>query len=326
MIRVSELVFEYPGVRALDRVSFGISAGTVTALVGPNGAGKTTLLRCIAALETPFSGRIEVDGLEVEEHPRDVHERLGYLSDFYGLYDDLTVRQCLDHHAAVRGISRERRDVATGRLADRLDIARLLDHRAGSLSRGERQRLAIAQAIVHEPEVLLLDEPASGLDPEARWSLSGLLTEFRDDGITMVVSSHIVAELEDYSTHVLVLRAGGVVAHRPLRETAADRTCIQIELAESHDRIAELLTEHGAIHEVAVQGDSAMIVIDDKPFVRHEVLRYLNSERRSGHRLFRRSLAHAGCIYVGRQRCGRDRTVGVNDRVRQPGISPKPVA
>src|SRR5258708_7130885 len=101
IIAAENLVYDYPGTRALDRVSFAVERGTITALVGPNGAGKTTLLRCLAVLDRPAAGRIWLDGTDVGERPREVHRKLGYLSDFYGLYDDLTVRQCLTYHAAI---------------------------------------------------------------------------------------------------------------------------------------------------------------------------------------------------------------------------------
>src|SRR6185369_9813264 len=165
---VDGLCFDYPGVRALDGVGFELERGTVTALVGPNGAGKTTLLRCLAALETPLAGRIEVAGVDVLESPREAHRRLGYLSDFFGVYDALTVEQCLVHAAAAQGVEQAAVAAAVRRTAERLGLDDRLRTVAGTLSRGLRQRLAIGQALVHAPALLLLDEPAAGLDPEAR--------------------------------------------------------------------------------------------------------------------------------------------------------------
>ena len=216
VIEVDGLVFEYTGTRALDNVGFRIMEGSITALVGPNGAGKTTLLRCISALEIPMSGRISLTGIDVAEHPRECHRRIGHLSDFFGLYDDLTVRQCLTHAARIHGIGAGAAPAAVDEAAAATTIADKLDARPKNLSRGQRQRVAIAQAIIHKPAVLLLDEPASGLDPEARHALSRLFLRLRDGGMTLVVSSHILAELEDYSTHMLVLRGGRIVEHRSI--------------------------------------------------------------------------------------------------------------
>ena len=211
IIRTDGLLYEYPGVRALDDVSIAIPAGSITALVGPNGAGKTTLMRCIAGLDQPLAGAIEVDGVDVLENPREAHRHIGYLSDFFGLYDALTVRQCLTFVAAAQGLAAH--DIA-GRVAwtaEQLGLTDRLDQRAGDLSRGLRQRVAIAQAIIHTPRVLMLDEPASGLDPEARHALSQLLVGLRSRGMTLLVSSHILAELSEYSTHMLILREGRIV-------------------------------------------------------------------------------------------------------------------
>lgn len=213
MIEVENIIYEYPGKRALKDVSFTIKEGSVTALVGPNGAGKTTLMRCIAALENPFSGKIKVDGIDALEHPRTIHKKIGYLSDFFGIYEDLTVRQCLYFMASIQQISASEIEGNIYKAAKNLDLLEYLNVEAGTLSRGLRQRLGIAQAIIHDPKVLLLDEPASGLDPEARVLLSTLFKALQKQGMTLLVSSHILSELEDYCTEMLLLREGCIINH-----------------------------------------------------------------------------------------------------------------
>ena len=251
VIAVEDLVFDYATVRALHGVSFEVERGSVTALVGPNGAGKTTLLRCMAALDTPFSGRVLVEGEDAHEEPRAIHRRLGYLSDFFGLYDDLTVRQCLRHAVAMHGVEGDAEAAAVSRVAEQLDLVDLIERRAGELSRGQRQRLAIAQAIVHEPSIVLLDEPASGLDPLARQSLSDLLLGLCDEGMTLIVSSHILAELEDYSSHVLVMDQGRLLEHRQIVDSGGTRqTLFALELAEPSDGLVVRLTGMDGIAEV----------------------------------------------------------------------------
>jgi len=220
-ISVSNLLFEYPGHRALDQVSLDIESGSVTALVGPNGAGKTTLMRCIAGLEEPITGAIQVAGVDVRESPRESHRKMGYLSDFYGLYDALTVSQNLAYAAAAQGIAADQVPAVVRDTAERLNLVEKLEERAGSLSRGQRQRVAIGQAIVHRPSVLLLDEPASGLDPEARHGLAGLFRHLQGEGMTLLVSSHILAELDEYSTHMLVIGNGRVIEHRAIASSQA---------------------------------------------------------------------------------------------------------
>jgi len=217
MIDVSDVAYDYATTRALKGVSFSVETGAVLALVGPNGAGKTTLLRCIAALDAPTEGRITVAGLDSQDDPRGVHAALGYLPDFFGLYEDLSVRRCLIYAARSRGVPQGEAARAAEEAAARVQLSDRLEARAGELSRGLRQRLAIGQTIVHKPRALLLDEPAAGLDPEARRSLSDLILRLAAEGMTIIVSSHILAELEDYATRMLMIRdglvaGGGVVA------------------------------------------------------------------------------------------------------------------
>ncbi len=222
LIHVDGLTQDYPGHRALDRVGFSVPAGSITALVGPNGAGKTTLMRCLAALDPPFAGRIRVDGLDVSDSPRAVHRITGFLQDIFGLYDGLSVRQGLWHAAAARAVPTREIPGRIAWAAEAVGLADRLTQKAGTLSRGLRQRLAIAQAMVHQPRVLLLDEPASGLDPESRADLAALFRRLRHDlGVTLVVSSHILAELEDYSTHLLILREGRVIRHQPIDSSSS---------------------------------------------------------------------------------------------------------
>ena len=220
MIQVEGLVFDYPGHRALHGISLHITPGTVTALVGPNGAGKSTLLRCIAGLDAPLAGSISVAGIDVLEHPRRVHQKLGYLSDFFGLYQQLTVQQCLTYAAASQGLPEAQARQRAHTVAQQLGLQDKLTTLASNLSRGQRQRVAIGQAIVHAPKVLLLDEPASGLDPEARALLTDVFKSLQAEGMSLVVSSHILAELDQYSTHMLALNQGRVLEHRALGHSA----------------------------------------------------------------------------------------------------------
>jgi len=274
VIRVEDVVFDYPTQRALFGVSFDVEAGSVTALVGPNGAGKTTLMRCIAALETPFAGRILIDRRDVHDDPRESHRALGYLSDFFGLYDDLSVRQCLRHAAAMHGMRAGEERAAVERAVELLDLGELIGKKAGEMSRGQRQRLGIAQAIVHEPRIVLLDEPASGLDPLARQALSALLLRLSETGMTLMVSSHILAELEDYSSHVLVLDRGRLVDHRALTgETSHAR--YRVDVAEGAGALAAALAKQAAVIDVIGDGAGATFKAPRDLAFRRDLLRDL---------------------------------------------------
>ena len=272
MLSVRHLVFDYPGHRALDDVSFRVEPKTITALVGPNGAGKSTLLRCLAALDRPFAGVVELDGFDIHERPRLAHRRMGFLPDFYGLYDELTVRQCLTYRAAAVGLPRGQWRERVRLAAERMEIMDRLGDKAGSLSRGLRQRLAIAQAIIHEPALLLLDEPASGLDPEARMGLSAVLRQLRDKGMTIIVSSHILAELEDYSTHMLVIRDGKILHHRALDPLSKQRVRIRVEVANGEHKLVEVLSHEGGVTEITLMGT---VCTFEYPVSRHTLLKHL---------------------------------------------------
>jgi ABC-2 type transport system ATP-binding protein len=266
MIVVKDVVFDYPASRALRGVSFEVTDGAVLALVGPNGAGKTTLLRCMAALDPPTSGTIGIAGLDVVERPRAVHRLLGFLPDFFGLYDELTVRQCLIYAARSREVGPAQAPAAAEQAAARVKLGDRLESRAGQLSRGLRQRLAIAQTIVHSPRVLLLDEPAAGLDPEARRDLSELITRLAGDGMTIIVSSHILAELEDYSTRMLMLRdgavAGGGVVEAGSGAQTREREAVEVVFAAPPPDLEQTLTGL-ELKVVSLTGATAVIEADD---------------------------------------------------------------
>lgn len=275
MIEVSNLTFEYPGVRALDDVSFSIQPGDITALVGPNGAGKTTLLRCLAALDQPISGSISIDGIDVLDDPRGCHRKVGYLADFFGLYQELSVRQCLTYMARAHHIDRMCEREAVERAAKRLQIDDRLDQKVGTLSRGLSQRLAIAQAIVHEPAVLLLDEPASGLDPEARRSLSGLFLELKAQGMTLMVSSHILAELEEYSTDMIIVRDGCITGQQDLHRPEENTAVINLRTSQPVEALGNVLMAIEGVTEVQADTSSATFKFSDQAIAQQNLLKTL---------------------------------------------------
>lgn len=272
IIEVNDLTFDYPGFRALSQVSLRIEPGTVTALVGPNGAGKTTLLRCIAALDTPLAGAVRVAGYDVYESPREVHQLMGYLSDSFGLYSELTVAQGLEYAARSQGLAAQAVALAVKTTAERMGLGDKLKNLASTLSRGQRQRLAIGQAIIHSPQVLLLDEPASGLDPEARGALASVFKALQAQGMTLLVSSHILAELDEYSTHMLALNQGRVLEHRALGQavpngaTGAAERLLRLEFVQNPESVASWLANQANVSlrridadglEISLRGDAS---------------------------------------------------------------------
>ncbi len=275
MIQVDNLAYEYPGKRALSDVSFTIERHAITALVGPNGAGKTTLLKCMAALIRPFHGTIAINGIDVFQHPRRSHRIMGFLPDFFGLYDSLTVERALAYFAMAQKMEKSR---IPDRVTEVIRLMNLADKRqakVGALSRGMRQRLAIGQAMIHDPEVLLLDEPASGLDPEARYALSELFIDLNREGKTIVVSSHILSELDQYATDLLVIRDGRV-AERPMPATPGPaRKNLRVRFMGAADGLSAVLDRFPEADHETTEGDTVHLGFTGDDQRQHDLLKAL---------------------------------------------------
>lgn len=279
MISVKNLNYEYPDKKALDNVSFEINEGSITALVGPNGAGKTTLLRSLAALTKPLSGTVSINGFDTVLYPQDVHLRVGYLQDLFGLYNQLTVFQSLQFTTYSRLTDTSEINSAIELAIRRTGIESFIHKKISSLSRGMLQRVGIAQAIVHQPQILLLDEPASGLDPEARHTLSQLLIELRDCGMTIIVSSHILAELEDYSTDMLVIQDGKMIEHRKLNNNriVTNYKTLQINFSQYNEQINDFLQNIEGVNDIIVLENKVHLKLDEQVLSKQHLLKTLVS-------------------------------------------------
>ena len=218
MLELRDLQVAYGPAPALWGVSLRLAAGELLCVVGPNGAGKTTMLRMLATLLQPTSGDAEIAGMSVTRNPDQVRRVIGFMPDAFGVYDDMKVWEYLDFFARCYGIPGSRRRRMIGDLLELVDLAHKRDAYVLSLSRGMQQRLCLAHALVHDPQVLLLDEPASGLDPRARVELRELLRELRSLGKTIVISSHILPELEELCTSVAIVDHGRVLASGTIAE------------------------------------------------------------------------------------------------------------
>lgn len=221
-VRIESLRKTYGSFVALENLNMTIPSGAVLALAGPNGAGKTTLMKIISGLSIATSGQVTLGDLDVTANPREAHRHLGFLGDFFGLYDDLTVREFLNYFARTYSIERSRRDQVVQSLIEKCHLSHKADSQIKALSRGLRQRVGIARTLVNDPPVILLDEPSAGLDPEARNDLQNLFKELGSEGRTLIVSSHILTELEDYCSHVALLNKGVLVSFGPIGNINSD--------------------------------------------------------------------------------------------------------
>jgi ABC-2 type transport system ATP-binding protein len=253
MITVEGLTKVYGSRTALDHVSFEVPKGEIFGFVGPNGAGKTTTLRILAALLEPTSGRALVDGADVIEHPDLVHDRLGYMPDFFGVYDQLTAGEYLDFYAACYRQPKARRKKVADDLLELVGLSDRRDQAVDTLSRGLKQRLCLARALVHDPAVLLLDEPASGLDPRARVEMREILKELQTMGKTIVISSHILPELTELCSMIGIIDQGRMRATGPVQDVIRQLTAgrrLRITVLGQKEEAVAVLKPLAAIHDV----------------------------------------------------------------------------
>jgi ABC-2 type transport system ATP-binding protein len=211
-VRVAGLTKTYGDVRAVDGLTLDVPVGGVYGLIGPNGAGKTTTMQALVTLLVPDAGRMLVCGHDPLADPISVRRAVGWMPDFFGLYDGLTCAEYLDFFASAYGLGAARRGAQVADLLELVELSHKADTDTAGLSRGMQQRLSLARALVHDPQLLVLDEPASGLDPRARVDLRDIIRALAGMGHTILVSSHILAELQEICDRVAIIEAGRVLA------------------------------------------------------------------------------------------------------------------
>lgn len=218
IIEINGLTKRYGTLTALSDLNLSIEEGAVFGFIGPNGAGKTTTMRILTTLLKPSAGEARIGGYSVTDKPDEVRRLIGYMPDFFGVYDDMKVWEYLDFFAACYGIDQQARAGMIDDLLALVDLGHKREDFVESLSRGMKQRLCLARTLAHDPKVLILDEPASGLDPRARIEMRELLRELKNMGKTIFFSSHILSEVADICTRVGIMEAGQMVMHGSLEE------------------------------------------------------------------------------------------------------------
>jgi ABC-2 type transport system ATP-binding protein len=212
MIEIKDLTKTYGSFTALQSLNMQVEKGTVFGFVGPNGAGKSTTMSILATLLLPTSGTARVGGYEVTQNPKEVRKLIGYMPDFFGVYDQFKTVEYLHFYGASYGISRAERDKLIPQLLELVNLTDKADFYVDTLSRGMKQRLCLARSLVHDPELLILDEPASGLDPRARIEMREILKELKSMGKTIIISSHILPELAEMVDEIGVIEHGQLIA------------------------------------------------------------------------------------------------------------------
>lgn len=217
-VKIENLCVKYGKFTAVRNLSFEIPQGEVFGFIGPNGAGKTTTIKVLATLLKPSSGTVSIDGMDIVKKQRDVRLRIGYMPDFFGVYDDLTANEYLHFFAAAYRLPRSKRESVIADVLALTDLVEKRDAQVDGLSRGMKQRLSLARVLLHDPDLLLLDEPASGLDPRARIEMRELLKELRRMGKTILISSHILHELSELCTRIGIVETGELVTEGSLTD------------------------------------------------------------------------------------------------------------
>src|SRR5262245_9877175 len=270
MIRIRDLRVDYDNVCAVRDLSLEVGPGEVCGLIGPNGAGKTTPMRAMLGLLEPTYGEIEIQGVDVREHPKDVCRIVGFMPDFPPVYEDLQVWEFLDLFAASYGLNRTQRRYAVD---DYLDLVGLTEKRTAmvvELSRGMRQRLMLAKTMIPQPEVLLLDEPASGVDPQGRIDLKNIIRRMAEERKTVLISSHILAEMNEFCTSVAIMEQGRVVVSGRIEEVnqrVMGDSLLAVEVLAEPERLLEIVGAEGRagpverkganVYEFRYRGDAA---------------------------------------------------------------------
>lgn len=281
-IEVQNLHRHFGSLKAVDGVSFTIEPGQVVGFVGANGAGKTTTMRILATLDYPNRGLVKVCGIDVVQYPSLVRSRIGWMPDSFGTYDNMTVVEYLDFFARALGFKAEERAERVRDVMDFTDLTPLADRLINKLSKGMGQRLCLGRALIHDPDVLILDEPAAGLDPKARVELKSLIRILADDGKTVFISSHILSELGEMCDSLLFINQGRIIHHgsaESLKHKTTGSMLVDVQTAGDPQQIGEWaeMSPHVTLKEIRKRG--ARIEIDSlDPDVIAGVLRRMINE------------------------------------------------
>ncbi|KXL51903.1 putative ABC transporter ATP-binding protein YbhF [Anaerotignum neopropionicum] len=253
MLKIDGLVKNYGKFTAVDHLTLAVEKGSVCGFVGPNGAGKTTTMRIMAGLLNATSGSVMIDEVEVTKNPRVLREKIGYMPDFFGVYDNLKVTEYMDFFAGAYGISYKERGPIIDNLLEIVDLSHKKDFYVDSLSRGMKQRLCLARSLVHDPELLILDEPASGLDPRARVEIKEVLKQLQEMGKTIIISSHILPELAEMCTEICIINQGKLAAQGSVQEIMqklSQKRMIHVQPLNDVERAIQILKEQPFIRAV----------------------------------------------------------------------------
>ncbi len=266
MVRTDKLTKVYKELTAVDHVDMSVDEGDVYGFIGPNGAGKTTTLRMLATLLTPTSGDGTICGNSIVGNSREIRRLIGYMPDFFGIYEEMKVDEYLDFFASAYRINGAERKKIVGDVLNLTDLSYKSDSLVRELSRGMQQRLGLARVLIHDPKVLLLDEPASGLDPRARLEIRELIRELKSMGKTIIISSHILQELGEICNKIGIIEKGKLVYQGELEsilDEIRDKDVYYVHLEKDADEAVKALLESGRVKDAEIQKEYIKVTLPE---------------------------------------------------------------
>ena len=278
MIELTGFGKDYGDFTAVQSLDLKIEEGEMFGFIGPNGAGKSTSIRFLATLLRATRGEGTVNGFSVSKEPMDVRRSVGYMPDAFGVYDGMKVWEFLDFFAVAYQIGRTQRKRVIADVLELLDLTYKRDDFVNGLSRGMKQRLCLAKTLVHDPPVLILDEPASGLDPRARVEVKALLKELRRMGKTILISSHILTELADCCTSIGIIERGQLLMHGPMDEVyqkIRGNQVVEANFGTGLDKGLSIIRSNPDVRDVQVDGDEITIEFNSSDYNPSELLKQL---------------------------------------------------
>ena len=268
IVEINNIRKEFGTVVAVNNVSFSVDKGEVLGLIGPNGAGKTTLLRILATVLRPTTGSVRLLGYDLAKEYLKIRKYIGFMPDFFNLYNDLTPRECLEFFAKAYQVEQ---DLIPKRIDQILEYVELEDKRDSlirHLSRGMVQRMGVAVLLIHDPDVLLLDEPASGLDPKARIQLRNVLNKLSTEGKTIIISSHILTELSGFCSHIAIMDKGKIKLHgavEEIQQKIAGSAILNISVLKDCEKAVELIKKFQDAKLITVENNNITVEMDKGP-------------------------------------------------------------
>lgn len=265
MVKIENLYKHYGKFVALNHLNLSIGKGELFGFVGPNGAGKTTTMRIISGLLKADGGSVQVAGVDALKDNQSLKRKIGYMPDFFGVYDNLKAIEYMEFYASIYGITGEKAKSMCLELMDLVNLSDKAEFYVDGLSRGMKQRLCLARSLVHNPELLILDEPASGLDPRARFEMKGILKNLHDMGKTIIISSHILSELAEMCTTIGIIDKGSMVSKGTVEEIMQKLNTsnpLKIHVISNAEAAVRIIKENPQVENLSIDGSDITISFD----------------------------------------------------------------